>query len=313
MITQDTVENSTRITARLQRKPRPGEVVIQGFLFLCGLLTIFTTFGIVVILIREALQFFGSPEVALVNFITGTTWQPKIGEFGVLPLLTATLTTTVIAMVVAFPLGMAVAIYMSEYATRRARGILKPVMEILAGIPTVVYGFFALTLITPILRAALGEKTVSIYNTAAAGLAMGILILPLISTMTEDALSAVPRSLREAGYGLGATKLEAALQIVIPAAASGIGAAVLLGFARAIGETMIVAIAAGSNPNLTINPFKSAETMTGYIVRISGGDLSYDSVDYSSIYALALILFLFTLILNLISQKIVRGLRETYE
>jgi phosphate transport system permease protein len=300
-------------TSILLRRPRIGESIIQAVLFFCGALSILTTLGIVFILVEEALKFFGSPEVTLLNFFTGTTWQPKIGQYGVLPLLSATLMTTFIAMLVALPFGLAVAIYLSEYASPRSRARLKPILEILAGIPTVVYGYFALTFITPILRTTFGENNVGIYNTAAAGLAMGILILPLISTMTEDSLSAVPRSLREAGYGIGATKLEVAIKIVVPAAISGIAAAVLIGLSRAIGETMIVAIAAGAGPNLTINPFKSAETMTGYIVRISGGDLSYNSLDYNSIYALALVLFMLTLGLNLISQRVVRRLRETYE
>lgn len=309
--TSKTTSNS--IDTRLLKKPRVGETLIQAFLFFCGALSIVTTIAIVVVLIEEALKFFLSPEVTLINFFTGTIWQPKIGQFGMLPLLTATLTTTIIAMLVALPLGLCVAIYLSEYATTRARGILKPILEILAGIPTVVYGYFALTFITPILRGIFGNNTVQIYNTASAGIAMGILILPLVSTMTEDALNAVPRSLREAGYGLGATKLEVAIKIVLPAAVSGIAAAVLLGLSRAIGETMIVAIAAGAGPNLTLNPFRSAETMTGYIVRISGGDLSYNTLDYESIYALAMVLFFVTLGLNLISQQIVRRFRETYE
>ncbi|MCU0488212.1 MAG: phosphate ABC transporter permease subunit PstC [Anaerolineales bacterium] len=300
-------------TISLLRKPRPKERVIQGLLFFCGGLSILITIGIVVILFEEAWRFFGSPEVSLVEFFSGTVWQPTIGMFGMLPLFSATLMTTLIAMLVALPLGLAVAIFLSEYASKRARSTLKPVLEILAGIPTVVYGYFALTFITPILRNIFGEGIVSIYNTASAGLAMGILILPLISTMAEDALSAVPRSLREAAYGLGATKLEVAIKIVVPAAISGIAAALLIGLSRAIGETMIVAIAAGAGPNLTLNPFNSAETMTGYIVRISGGDLSYDTLDYTSIYALALVLFLITLGLNLISQRIVRRFRETYE
>ncbi len=302
-----------RTPAGLTRRARVGEAIIQALLFFCGALSIVTTLAIVLVLLWQASAFFRKPEVTLFGFLTGAQWQPKIGSFGVLPLVSATLTTTFIAMLVALPLGLFVAIYLSEYASPKAKGILKPVLEVLAGIPTVVYGFFALTFITPILRSLLGKDTVEIYNTASAGLAMGILILPLISTMTEDALSAVPRSLREAGYGVGATKLEVALKIVLPAAISGIAAAVLIGLSRAIGETMIVAIAAGAGPNLTVNPFNSAETMTGYIVRISGGDLSYDSLDYESIYAIALLLFAISLGLNLISQRIVRRYRERYE
>ena len=292
---------------------RPQETVIKALLFFCGFFSIFVTAAIVYELAKEALLFFQDPNVTLWEFLTGVTWQPKLGEFGVIPLVTATLVTTAIAMMVAIPLGMAVAIYLSEYASTRTRNTVKPIMEVLAGIPTVVYGFFALTFITPTLRSIFGPDVVQIYNTASAGLAMGILILPLIASMTEDALSAVPRSLREGGYSLGATKLEVALRIVVPAAISGISAAIILGISRAIGETMIVAIAAGAGPNLTLNPFESAETMTGYMVRISGGDLSYDSIDYNSIFAIGLLLFVLTFILNIISQRIVRHFREEYE
>jgi phosphate transport system permease protein len=206
-----------------------------------------------------------------------------------------------------------VAIYLSEYASKRVRDTLKPILEVLAGIPTIVYGYFALTFMTPLLRAIFGQGVVQIYNTASAGLVMGILILPLISSMTEDALSAVPRALREAAYGLGATRLETAIKVVVPAAISGISAAVIVGISRAIGETMIVAVAAGAGPNFTFNPFEGAETMTGHIVRISGGDLSYDSIDYNSIFSIGLMLFLITLALNIISQQIVRRFREVYE
>jgi phosphate transport system permease protein len=221
--------------------------------------------------------------------------------------------TTLIAMTIAIPLGLAVAIYLSEYATPKARSILKPILEVLAGVPTIVYGYFALMFMTPLLRSIFGKDVVEIYNTASAGLVMGILILPLITSMTEDSLSAVPRSLREAAYGMGGTRLEVALQIVLPAALSGIAAAIIIGLSRAIGETMIVAVAAGAGPNFTLNPFQGAETITGHIVRISGGDLSYDSIDYNSIFALGLLLFLITLTLNIISQRIVRRFREVYE
>jgi phosphate transport system permease protein len=252
-------------------------------------------------------------RVTLSEFFTGTEWQPQIEKFGILPLVNATLMTTLVAMLVAIPLGIGVAVYLSEYATSRVRNMLKPILEVLAGIPTIVYGYFALTFMTPLLRTILGRDVVQIYNTASAGLVMGILILPLISSMTEDALSAVPRSLREAAYGLGATRLETAVKIVLPAAISGITAAVIVGLSRAIGETMIVAVAAGAGPNFTFNPFESAETMTGHIVRISGGDLSYDSIDYNSIFAIGLMLFFITLLLNIFSQQIVRRFREVYE
>jgi phosphate transport system permease protein len=290
-----------------------GETVIQSLLFFSGFFSIFITLGIVYELGKEALLFFRIPEVNLWAFLTGTEWQPHINKFGILPLFNATLTTTLVAMLIAIPLGMAVAIYLSEYANARVRNFLKPILEVLAGIPTIVYGYFALTFMTPLLRVIFGRDVVEIYNTASAGLVMGILILPLIASMTEDALSAVPRSLREAAYGLGGTKLEVALKVVVPAALSGISAAIIVGISRAIGETMIVAVAAGAGPNFTFNPFKGAETMTGHIVRISGGDLSYDSVDYNSIFAIGLMLFFITLILNIISQQIVRRFREVYE
>jgi len=242
------------------------------------------------VLVQQSTLFFGSGELDLGEFFSGTEWQPAIGKFGIWPLFMATLVTSFVGMLVALPLGLCVAIYLSEYASPRARGILKPVLEVLAGIPTVVYGYFALLFITPLLRSVFGANIVQIYNMASAGIAIGILIIPLIASMSEDALSAVPRSLREGAYGLGATKLEVAVRVVVPAALSGIAAAVIVATSRAVGETMVVAIAAGAGPNLTLNPFEAAETITGHIVRISGGDLSYDSIDYNSIFALALFL-----------------------
>lgn len=320
------MENISRITARktpliwkkdvsvnLQRKIRPTETIIQAFLFFCGVVSILTTIGIVFELGKEAWLFFGNPDISIVEFLTGTSWQPKLGNFGVLPLLTSTLITSLIAMLVALPLGIATAIFLSEYAAPKTRSVLKPILEILAGVPTVVYGYFALTFMTPLLRSLFGNGTVDVYNMASAGLVMGIMILPLISSMSEDALSAVPRSLREGAYALGATKLETAVQIVFPAALSGIIAAFIIGISRAVGETMIVAVAAGSGPNFTFNPFEAAETMTGYIARISGGDLSYNTPDYNSIFAIGLLLFAVTLGLNFLSRAISRRFREVYE
>ncbi len=297
----------------LRRKVRPGEMIIQALLFFSGFFSIFTTIGIVYELGKESLLFFQMPEFNFIETLTSVEWKPHVGKFGIWPLVNSTMMTTVIAMSIAIPLGMGVAIYLSEYASPKVRSTLKPVLEVLAGIPTIVYGYFALMFMTPLLRAIFGNDVVQIYNTASAGLVMGILILPLITSMTEDALSAVPRSLREAAYGMGATKLEVALQVVVPAALSGIAAAIIIGVSRAIGETMIVAVAAGAGPNFTFNPFEGAETITGHIVRISGGDLAYDSVDYNSIFALGLLLFVITLTLNIISQRIVRRFREVYE
>ncbi|MCY3832742.1 MAG: phosphate ABC transporter permease subunit PstC [Chloroflexi bacterium] len=248
----------------------------------------------------------------LLEFFTNTSWIPAIGEFGVIPLINATLMTSTIAMLVALPLGIGAAVYLSEYASPRVRSALKPVLEILAGIPTVVYGYFALTFMTPLLRGIFGVEVVNIYNTGSAGIVVGILIIPLISSMSEDALQAVPTALREASYGLGATKLETVTNVVIPAALSGILAAFIVAASRAIGETMIVAIAAGAGPNFSFNPFDSAETMTGHIARISGGDLSYDSIDYNSIFAIGLTLFLMTFILNALSRVIISRFREAY-
>jgi len=307
------VEGYTTRERNLMKKKHRSESFIQAMLFLAGFFSIFTTLGIVYILGREAWLFFRLPEVNLIEFLTGTAWQPHIQQFGILPLASATLLTTVTAMLIAIPLGLTIAVYLSEYASLRARKTIKPLLELLAGIPTIVYGYFALTFITPLLRDIFGRDVVDVYNTGSAGLVMGILILPLIASISEDALSAVPRSLREAAYGLGATKFEVVTRVVLPAALSGISAAIILGISRAIGETMIVAVAAGAGPNLTLNPFKGAETMTGHIVRISGGDLSYDSLDYDSIFAIALMLFVVTLLLNIISQRIVRRFREVYE
>jgi phosphate transport system permease protein len=286
-------------------------LIIQALLFFAASISIFTTIGIVASLGIEAFAFF--KEVSLVEFFTDTVWQPAIERFGILPLLSATLVTSFWAMLLALPLGLLVAIYLSEYAPRRVRNFLKPVLELLAGIPTVVYGYFALNTVTPIIRNLFGQQRVDVYNTLSAGLVMGILILPLIASMCEDALSSVPRSLKEGAYAMGANKLEVSLTIVVPAAFSGIAAAFILGLSRAVGETMIVAMAAGAGPKLTLNPFKSAETMTGHIVRIAGGDLSYGSMDYQSLFAIALVLFIVTLGLNMLSTRIVRRFREVYE
>ena len=263
-------------------------------------------------------------DVSVLDTLTSTNWTPQLGNFGLWPLILATLMTSIIAMMVALPVGLASAIYLSEYASVRARSILKPILEVLAGVPTVVYGYFALTFMTPLLRSIFGLETVKIFNTASAGIVVGVLIIPLVTSMSEDALHAVPDSLRQAAYGLGATKLETSLRIVLPAALSGITAAFVVAISRAIGETMVVAIAAGSGPKnfdfgedslfgYILNPFESAETMTGHIVRISGGDLSYDSIDYNSIFAIGLGLFLITLTLNIISRRIVAKYREVYD
>ena len=299
--------------SELKKKVRLGEGVIEVSLFVLGFLTIFITISIVIVLGDQALLFFNDPQVTLKEFFTSTKWVPAIGDFGIWALVSATLTTSLIAILVAVPLGMSAAIYLSEYASPRVRSILKPVLEILAGIPTVVYGYFALLFVSPILRNIFGTENLGVYNMLSAGLVMGIMILPLISSMSEDALSAVPRSLREAAYAMGATPFEASTQVVVPAALSGIGAAVIVGISRAVGETMIVAVASGATSEFTFNPLKAAETMTAHIARISGGDLPYGTVDYNSLFAIALMLFLVTLVLNMVSQWVVSKFREQYE
>ncbi len=316
--------SATDIVPDLQKQHRWGETIIHAMLFLFAALSVLTTLGIIVVLFSQAFRFFARPEVTLSNFFTDSSWQPQIGHFGIFVLINATFLTSLIAMLVALPLGMMIAIYLAEYASPRTRGALKPILEVLAGIPTVVYGYFALTFMTPLLQRIIGQNVVEIFNVASAGMVIGILILPLITSMAEDALSAVPYSLREAAYGLGATKLETALKVVTPAAMSGLTAAFIVAISRAIGETMIVAIASGAGPrnfrnwqdafhNLAMfNPFKAAETMTGHIVRISGGDISYESIDYDSLFAIGLTLFLITFALNIISRQIVKRFREVY-
>jgi phosphate transport system permease protein len=289
------------------------ESLIVSVLFFFAILSVSITGGIAVILIRESVLFFGSGELGLIEFLTGREWQPMIGKFGFLPLINSTLMVSLIAMLIAVPTGTAVAVYLSEYAGEKVRGILKPVLEVLAGIPTVVYGYFAVTFMTPFLRRVFGDDIVEIYNTASAGIVIGILILPLVTAMAEDAIRAVPLSLRQGAFALGATKIETALFVVVPAAFSGLSAAFIVGLSRAIGETMIVALAAGAGPNFTLNPFKAAETITGYIVRISGGDVGYNTMDYNSIFALGLVLFIITLVLNIISRRIVKRFQEVYE
>jgi phosphate transport system permease protein len=298
----------------LRPRSRPGEMVIQALLFIAGIVSVFTTIGIVFVLGTQSWLFFGSGEVSLSEFFGSTVWQPALGQFGIWALISATLTTSVVAILVALPLGLGSAIYLSEYAPTRVRSTLKPLLEILAGVPTVVYGYFALTFITPILRNFFGaDRIPSVYNMLSPGLVMGVMIIPIIASMSEDALSAVPRALRDGSYGLGATRLETVVKVVFPAAISGIIAALMVAVSRAIGETMIVAVAAGASPNFTFNPFLAAETMTGHIARISGGDLSYNSIDYDSIFAIGLTLFVMTLSLNIIAGIITRRFREVYE
>ncbi|MDW8394609.1 MAG: phosphate ABC transporter permease subunit PstC [Anaerolineae bacterium] len=298
----------------LRRPPRVSEAVIRAFLLFSGLVSIFTTIGIVVVLFSDALVFFReiAQEGKLLEFFTGTIWAPEFERYGILPLATSTFITSVLALFVAVPLGLSAAIFLSEYATPRARGYLKPILELLAAVPTVVYGYFAVTFMTPLLREIFGIDVVDFYNMASAGLVMGIMIIPLIASVSEDALASVPRALREAAFGLGATQLETSLRVVVPAATSGIAASVILAISRAFGETMIVLLAAGAGPNFTVNPFKAAETITAHIARISTGDLSLEGMDFYSLFALGLVLFVITLTLNLISRWFVKRFREVY-
>ena len=297
----------------LAGKPRHGERAVLLALRLCAVISILTTVGIVAVLFVDAAAFFG--EVSIVSFFTDTAWRPfggiESGRFGVLPLLNGTLLVTAIAMVVAVPLGLGSALYLAEYAPARVRQTLKPLLELLAGVPTVVLGYFALTFMTPLLRAIFGSS-VDIFNAASAGIVMGIMIVPTIASLSEDAMSAVPRGLRESAYGLGATKRQVAVGVVMPAGLSGIVAAVILGMGRAIGETMIVAVAAGNLPTLTANPFDQIQTMTAYIVQAVGGEASRGSLTYQSIFAVGALLFVLTFGLNILAQRFVRRYREIY-
>lgn len=319
-----TQENRTPVTApSLKKRARPGEVVIRAFLFFCGFLSIVTTLGILYELGKESLLFFQDESVSVVEFFTHTVWQPQAGVFGILPLVLGTVLISVIAILVAVPIGLAAAIYLSEYASRRVRGFFKPVLEVLVGIPTVVYGFFALTFVTPLLRSAFGVSTVEFFNVLSAGIVVGILIVPLVSSLSEDALSAVPDSLRQAAYGLGASKLEVSLRIVVPAALSGIAAGIVVAISRAVGETMVVTLASGAAPRnfswgdpifgYILNPLEPAQAMTGYIVVTASGDLGYNTIDYNSIFAIGLALFIMTLGLNSLSRRFVKRFRQVYE
>ena len=287
------------------------ERIIRISLLLCSVVSILTTIGIVSVLICEAGLFFA--EVSIIEFVTGTKWTPLFSpkHFGIWPLLAGTLLTSFGAMLVALPLGLLSAIYLSEYAPNSVRQILKPILEILAGIPTVVYGFFALLFVTPLLRSI--SDDVAIFNAMSPAIVMGIMILPMVSSLSEDAIRAVPRSLREGADALGATKMEVATKVVVPAALSGIVAAFILAVSRAIGETMIVASAAGSNPNFTFNPLVPIQTMTGYIVQVVLGDAPTGTLAHKTIFAVGISLFLITLVMNLLSQIVVGKFREVYE
>lgn len=287
------------------------ENIIEIILKLTAVVTILTTVGIIWVLLSESIEFF--KEVSLKEFITDKEWTPLFANkhYGILPLVAGTLLTTMIAISVALPIGITIAIYLSEYAPKKLRKIIKPLLEVLAAVPTVVYGFFALMVVTPFLQQII--PSMSGFNSLSAGIVMGIMIIPFVSSLSEDALSAVPKSLRNASYGLGATRFQTAFKVMVPAASSGIIVSVILAFSRAIGETMIVAIAAGQQPRLTANPLVPVETITAYIVQVTLGDVEHGTIEYKTIFAAGIALFVFTFILNNISFYIRKRFREEYE
>ena len=294
-------------TGKRHRRERLVGIVLTAF----SMVSIITTVGIVAVLLYESLGFFA--QVSPIEFLTGTKWTPLFQpqNFGVLPLLSGSLLIALGAAAVALPLGLLSAIFLSEYAHPRARGIIKPVLEVLAGVPTVVYGYFALTFVTPMIR--LVFPGTEIFNAFSASIVMGIMIIPMVSSLSEDALSAVPRTMREGAYALGATKFEVATRTVVPAALSGIIASFILAISRAIGETMIVTIAAGATPKLTLNPLESVQTMTAYIAQVSMGEVPHGTLEYKTIFAVGLTLFGITLLMNIVSNVVLRKYREVYE
>jgi phosphate transport system permease protein len=298
------------------------ERIVASILFICALISVATTIFIVVILTEETFQFFAQPIVHLGEFLFGTTndagehicnWTPQFGKkyFCVWPTVAGTFLVSIISMIVAIPLGLATAAYLSEYATPKWGKIMRPLVELLAGVPTVVYGYFALLFVTPILRAII--PGVSQFNALSAGIVMGFMIVPTVASISTDAMRSVPQSLRDAAYGLGSTKQEVTTKVVFPAALSGIAAAIILGISRAVGETMIVSIAAGQKPTLTLNPLETIGTMTAYITQVTKGDARVGSVEYQALFAVGMTLFLITLFLNLISKVVSSRLQEKYE
>ncbi|MDP9440601.1 MAG: phosphate ABC transporter permease subunit PstC [Actinomycetota bacterium] len=300
-----------------RRRSRPGERVVVGLLALCALLSVLVTVGIVVVLAGEAIRFF--TKVSIVDFLTGTRWAPAggrvdAGDFGVLPLINGSLMIAAGSLVVGLPLGLATAVYLSEYARPRVRAVVKPVLEVLAGIPTVVVGFFALNFVTPsLLRPLFGPERVFIFNAAAGAIAVGLMILPVIASISEDAMQAVPSALREAAFGMGASRRVVSLRVVMPAALSGIAASVILGVSRAVGETMVVTIAAGNTPRLTTNFFESIQTLTAYIAQTVSGEAAAGTTRYQSLFAVGATLFVITLAMNLLSIRLVRRFRQAYQ
>ncbi|GFP27158.1 phosphate transport system permease protein [Candidatus Hakubella thermalkaliphila] len=299
-----------RLLFKRTKRRRLKEGAIHGILLLCGLVSVLTTISIVIFLFTETVGFF--QEVPIIEFLTGTRWTPLFTpkHFGILPLVGGTLLVIAGASLVALPIGLASATYLSEYAPDGVRRLLKPLLEILAGIPTVVYGYFALTFVTPLLRRYLFPD-MSVFNALSASLVIGTMILPMVASLSEDAMMSVSRSLREAAYALGATRFEVTTRVVLPAALSGISASFILAISRAIGEAMIVSMAAGATPKLTINPLESIQALTAYIVQVSGGDTPRGTLEYQSIFAVGTTLFVMTLIMNTLGQLVVRY-RERY-
>ncbi len=316
MSTTTEIGISHELLARLARRRRrqyAEQLIVTWLLRAAALITILTTVGIVIILVAQSVGFFA--EVSVWDFLTGTEWAPLFSpqKFGVLSLVGGTLLVALIAGIVSLTLGLGAAIFLSEYAPERLRRILKPILEVLAGIPTVVYGYFALTFVTPILQSVFGYDRVIVFNALSAGLVMGLMIMPMVSTLSEDAMVAVPRSLRDAAYALGATRFEVSTKVVIPAALSGIVASFILAVSRAIGETMIVKIAAGATPNLTLNPLESVQAMTAYIVQVSLGETPQGSLEYKTIFAVGLLLFVMTLAMNIIGRWVISRFRQQYD
>ncbi|ELR69924.1 Phosphate transport system permease protein PstC [Fulvivirga imtechensis AK7] len=290
---------------------RTGEKIIEVALSTSGLITILTSVGIIWVLVSESFSFF--QVVSVWDFLTDTQWTPLFTQkhYGILPLLSGTFLVTAIAILTALPIGISIAVYLSEYAPKSFRKSIKPALEILAAVPTVVYGFFALTVVTPFLQSFIPD--LGSFNALSAGIVMGIMIIPMISSLSEDALYALPKSLREASYGMGATRFQTAFKVAVPAASSGIIVSIILAIARAIGETMIVAIAAGQQPNLTADPREAVMTITAYIVQVSLGDVQHGSIEYKTIFAAGITLFVLTFVLNNISFWIKKKYQEKYE
>ena len=303
--------NGSKLDLGTRRRRMVVERLVHAVLFACAALSVLTTVGIVVTLLGETIQFFG--EVPVLDFLTGTRWTPLFASqhFGVLPLVNGTLAVAVVALVVAVTIGLLTAVFLSEYAPPRLRAVIKPVLEVLAGIPTVVYGYFALLFVTPILEGVFPQT--SRFNVASAGIVMGFMILPMLASISEDALRAVPRDLRQGAFALGATRFEVVTRVVMPGALSGILAAIILSVSRAIGETMIVYLAAGGRPDLGFDLLKGMQTMTAYIASVSLGDTPQDTIEFRTIFAVGTLLFMTTFVMNILSDVIMRRFREAYE